>query len=370
MGSNLFDKKKGKDNNINEFENNENIITIEKGKRKAIVIIGIVLLLIGGVGILFLAPSKNEKNSQPLSYKNTYYINADSNYKVYMLPNKTLGKEWLGEKYLYPVKLTDYIEIYFRSNVFLKENIKLSGTYSISAVINGYQTDEESRLNVYEKKFPLKSGRIDKEKRKNVSIKESLSINPKEYKKIIDSAETEIGGSTLNDFHILFEGKYIFDSKEYPFSYKVSINIDDETFYSVTKPKTIIKKGGIGEPINKKTLSNIKSYIPYILFCLIGIVAIVFTLLRTKTKEKSEEELWDLKLNNIIKKYGNRMICLKNMPEFIEKNILKLDDIESMIILSEEIRKPIFYALGVNLLPDKGEFYVFGEKYVYMFKVE
>lgn len=345
-------------------------VEIKKEKRKLVIILGLLLVFISIVGIILsLTDIKNNDSSSKISYKTQYNILTDSSYRVHLKPNSLYNTPWLEEGYLYSAKLSDFAEFNFRSDAILTESANLSGEYSIIAILKGYRSTSDTNIPIYERQYTLKSGKIAKEKMSKASIREKVIVNPAIYKKIAEDAELLLGDNASKDFNLVFSGKYIIDSTEKSFSYKIAVPMEDDAFFSINKPQARSDKGGIGSKSEAKKISAFKNLFPHILLGLLGLLLIAFISLFTVTKVESLENQYKSTIKHLLRKYGNQMICVENLPKNETKEALKIKDIDSLIMLSEEMREPVLYSLDKDGMPESGRFYIFHREYIYFIEI-
>jgi len=349
----------------NEEKNTDKKIAVNKKLKKFLYIFGFILLIVGIViTAIKVMPHEEEKDISLYSYN----ITSDSHYKVYLLNNSVFDKEYLDEGLLYPDILTNFINIDFKSEAILTKQVMLSGEYSISAVIEGYQSGGEEKKKIYEKIYPIDTKTIQAEQTDHMTMTGSVKIKPSEYRQYAEQIEYILGGATAKDFYILFKGKFNLDSEEKEFSYKISVPIGNEKFYEIKKDEPAVDKGDITEKSTEKVHQEIKSYIIYPLIALLGLILLIFV--KFFTKNITGQELWVAKIMNIMHKYGSRMVCVEEIPSQNEKTLLKVKDIIDLLSLSEELREPVLYSIDESGLPKDGKFYILSKEYVYIFNLD
>lgn len=348
----------------NEEKKKDKKIAINKKLKIFLYILGFISLIVGGV-ITAIKSIPHEEDKDVSLY--SYNITTDSHYKVYLLNNSIFDKEYLDEDLLYPDILTDYVHIDFKSEAILTKQLMLSGEYSVSGVIEGYQANGEEKKKIYEKIYPIDTKTIQAEQTDHMTMTGSVKIKSSEYRQYAEQIEYILGGATAKDFYILFKGKFNLDSEEKEFSYKISVPIGNEKFYEIKKDEPAVDKGDITEKSTEKVHQEIKSYIIYPLIALLGLILLIFV--KFFTKNITGQELWVAKIMNIMHKYGSRMVCVEEIPSQNEKTVLKVKDIIDLLSLSEELREPVLYSIDESGLPKDGKFYILSKEYVYIFNL-
>ncbi|MGP1487556.1 MAG: DUF5305 domain-containing protein [Peptoanaerobacter stomatis] len=348
----------------NEEKKKDKKIAINKKLKIFLYILGVISLIVGGV-ITAIKSIPHEEDKDVSLY--SYNITTDSHYKVYLLNNSIFDKEYLDEDLLYPDILTDYVHIDFKSEAILTKQLMLSGEYSVSGVIEGYQANGEEKKKIYEKNYPIDSKKIQAVQTDHMTIDKSVKIKLSEYRLYAEQIEYMLGGTTAKNFYILFKGKFNLDSEEKEFSYKISVPISGEKFYEIKKDETDVNKGDITEKTTEKVSPEIKSYIAYPAVSLLGLILLIF--LKFFTRDIVGQELWVARVSAIMRKYRSRMICVEEIPNLSEKTALKVKDIVDLLSLSEEIREPVLYSIDESGLPEEGKFYILSKEYMYIFSL-
>lgn len=358
----------------NEEENSEDSLDsakvvfplpISAYKKRGAFFLGIFMILVAIIGTIALGlPHKTEKEIALASYK----LTADSTYRVHLIKNTLFPKEWLGENLVYAEKLTDYIEINFISDIVSDNPFKLSGEYTVTAIIEGYESNGDEKRQIYERQYPLAKEKAKPAQNNHLKLEKTLTIKPKAYQKYIEEAETILGGSTSKEMKILFTGKFTIDGQDKPFSYTFPIPIDKTAFYELKKPEATTDQGKLTETKQGWSMAPLSTYLLLLFLLILGIGLILFS--KKYSRVFTPDEAYQAELKQIIRKYGSRMVCLEAIPSTEGKEMLIMKEIESMLALAEELREPIIYCTDEDDLPKGGYFYIFTEAYVYTFQVD
>lgn len=345
---------------------NKNFIKLTKEARIFLYATGLILLA-ASIAALFikLRPHTQTKEMSV----NNYNITTQASYKVHLQKNDIFDGDFLEEGRVYPSAITDTVSIDFNSEIILTNAVNLSGDYTISAVLQGYQAgDGDEKSIIYEKVYPLADGKTDENVTDDVKIDKSLDIDRMTYKKYAQEIEGKLGGETDKDFYVLFSGKYSIDGEEKEFSYKVDIPISNDKFYQVKKDDVSADKGDITETTTVSSKAGFREYVVYILLLIVSAAILAFV--RFFSAEAVGEELKLKKLMQFMRKYGSRMICIDTLPAFGERPLIKIKSIVDIVELSDEIKDPIFYVEGENNLPKDDKIYIFAKQYVYIFEMK
>lgn len=350
----------------NHISSNE--VTQKKGKKpiprtaRAITLLLGSLLLIGGciATYLYSKPVEQEQSKTVTAYK----ISADAKYRVLLQPNTLYKEEALGEDQIYSEKLTDSIEINYQGDVSVTNEANLSGGYSITAVLEGFQERANVRKKIYERRYPVHSEEFKERAAQNIPFEKTIRIRPADHKKFAENAENILGGSTSRELYILMEGKFTIAGEEKSFTHKISMPVSSENFYDITKPEAVLEEGEITESSQAIIRPSLQNYLPSLVTAIIGALLILGILLLTRIPTSEEE--WTLTLKKLMRKYGSRMIRVAAVPQQENAKIVELDDMDSMVALAEELRTPIMYEASETL---DGSFYILGKEYLYVLRL-
>lgn len=81
----------------------------------------------------------------------------------------------------------------------------------------------------------------------------------------------------------------------------------------------------------------------YILIPIVLLVISVIVLVGYLNSTKSKEKIYSSYLKNIIKTYDSILVKTKDIPDFNNKEVVRIDYFEDLVSAQEEVKKPIFY---------------------------
>ena len=100
--------------------------------------------------------------------------------------------------------------------------------------------------------------------------------------------------------------------------------------------------------------------------CLAAGAAVAWYVLR-RTRPQTPEEKYRDSLREILRKYGSRMVNIHQMPPTEGRELLKVEEISQLILLSEELQQPVLYAADFAGLAKDGLFGVLSENRWYLY---
>lgn len=317
---------------------------------------------------IYILPSKTTTVEEA---QYTYKTIADVSYKVKLLPNELFEKDWMEEGGLYSTRLTDSIETRFTADFIGSSPESVLGNYNITGIVEGYQDIKDSKKIIYERKFPIREGKALDNGQGGASVSEVVSVAIEPYKQAAEQAESILGATSARRFYLLFEGNFISDTQygkaEERFSLALQIPIlKQDGFYEISKPGTFSKTGQITSAKKITVAANPVHIVLIVIWGALSLTVILWALFFTR--KPNAEEYYRLKCKELMRKYGSRMIQLKQIDKEWAENTVAVADMDNLVMISEEIHRPICYSLDENGLPKSGILYVpDGEKYYVLY---
>lgn len=328
---------------------------------------GIVLFM----GVLLFASGWRNRSVSEKDILYAYTFNADSAYRVRLHPNDIYEEEWLPEERMYSAALTDYIEVCLRSELRGQGSIdaELGGNYTLTAVLEGFYTKEDVRKQIYEKRFPLREGKMQREADGSAAAEETVNIFPAEYAAQLERIENTLGGSTERSCYLLFSGDCYIDTeterRQEQFSYALPLPLLLESgFYTMEKPETAPESGEISKSGSRMLGPSPARLLGGGLLFALGLGGLLFT--RFFTRLPSEEDAWRLSMKRLLRRYGSRLVFLIEPEEESGKPCCRIQNMDSLLLIAEELRQPVLCSLDERGCPRNGRFSVYGQETCYV----
>ncbi len=193
------------------------------------------------------------------------------------------------------------------------------------------------------------------------------------FKQAADEAESILGGSASRSFYVLFEGTFIVDTEygkaEEPFSLALQIPIPKTAgFYEIENPGEFSKTSTISTSNDRKIGANPLHIILIFVWAMLSLALVAATL--RFTRKPNEAEAYKMQWKEHMRKYGSRMVQLKDFDEAWLASAIEVEDMDNLVMLSEEMHQPICVSLDENGLPKMGVFYVLHADKSYFFRLE
>ncbi|NLK68601.1 MAG: DUF5305 domain-containing protein, partial [Clostridiaceae bacterium] len=125
-----------------------------------------------------------------------------------------------------------------------------------------------------------------------------------------------------------------------------------------SEPKTVEKTIRLEMPPNGNKLT--------IYYSIIGVLVLSFILLLLFSTTAEDINPYVKEINNLFKKYGNRFVALLEDNSIQNLSIYKVNSVDDLVRLSDEIGKPIIYQYNKNPM-DITEFYIIDNTIKYTF---
>ena len=67
-----------------------------------------------------------------------------------------------------------------------------------------------------------------------------------------------------------------------------------------------------------------------------------------KKENDSTKPNFEIEYKKIIKTYYSMLVCINDMPDFNDKTIVKVKTFDDLLIVQEQLQKPIYYIENTN----------------------
>ncbi len=331
--------------------------------RHAIGLVGLIALATGAIGLFRLMQPSEENVETVIS---SYVIQADATYKVAYKANELFKEKLQAEGQVYSAALTEYIEVDYLIETASTAPTDIETQYHITVHLEGFQQRGETKLPIYHQIFPI-AEKAQSDSGSKAVLEETVRIDPQTYRNYAERADQTLGGTAARELYLMLEGKVLIGDKEESFSHAIVLPVRKESFYELTKGEPVNISGDITEVTSAQVTPSIKARIPWAAGAAAGAILLIFVFFFTKNLRGNE--LWRADLRSIMKKYGSRMVFVEELPSTEGKPILRLNEINGMVGLAEEMRKPILYTAEEDGLPTDGRLMLVGDEYVYLLEL-
>lgn len=329
-----------------------------------------LLFLCGSIAAWVLAVSP--KTIEHTQTRYTYSVETNAEYRVHLRPNALYLSEWLPEGQIYSQRLSDFIEMTLYTDVEGSESAKLYGTYELSAVLQGYENQDGTIRNIYDKRYPLQSGEIPQTTGTQAAQTFKISLAMDSYWQTIQQAAQILGTAPTVQLYLLWQGEWTIDTqygqKQQAFTYRLPIRLQQDTLlYEIEKPETQQITGELTETVTEPSVADTGTQIFYAIFGIIGIALMALFVFRTRIPTLQEENTQKLLL--FVWKYRRYIVQLQHLPDFSKYEVLQMTCFSQLLQLARMIHRPIFCSVCPDGMPEKGIFYVSDTDRIYLLQM-
>ncbi|MFZ5351999.1 MAG: DUF5305 family protein [Bacillota bacterium] len=336
---------------------------------KTAIIIVIALLICTDVFLLYKQLSSPGTTEEKIP-KYSYTQKSNVEYKVTLKPNILYEEAELEANKVYLSAYVDSIIANFMCEFKGERQAEISGTYEITAVMEGYVAENDKVKTIWKKDFVLLPQESFSEKGTGISFNKEVPFQLDQYGgfafTVID--ETKVGLQSKLTATMNVKLTAVTDSGVIELTMSPAIVIPlNENFFEIScsKPEEIkealTESKMVAKPVNYRLI-----YAYAAIMVLLGL-SIFAVLMLFKKLEKTTPFVKSL--NKIFKNHGNRMVALYNEIETMNKAAVKVKSIDDLVRIADEIGKPILYRYDEDFT-NITKFYIITENCTYMYDIE
>lgn len=345
------------------------MVLLSRKKKILIRCVLIIAIVAGVIGLAYILAVPKTRNKNITLYQSN--LQPMLNYEVHLVDNDIYNDSIQPENEAYIKKMVDYIKVNFGTNYQVDTEADLKMEYELSAKVIGYSSGTDTRTDYWVKDFPILGKKSVKIHSNGIQKEESFNLNLKEYDDFAVHANnfTEVNLST--ELIVSMIGSIVTDtpkgSMDTPFDINMTIPLNGGDF-SITK--------GDLQPITKKITETKKIIlhpnVKVIAFIIIAIITSIILLVCSFffVREPGESDIVRKEVGKLIKNYGSRMVSMNHKPLKIYNLSYEVRGIKDLIILSDEIHKPIYYISDHDNIIKDNSFYVDDGDDLYLYKVK
>lgn len=309
---------------------------------KIIILIVLLLVFINSIKIIYQGFNA-ERDVNEIKY--IYDIDNSVDYKVLMYPNSFFEESYLEMDKQYTSKLVDGVDIKYKSLLSVSKISNIDYDYTLKLIMygNSNEKNNNSESNLWEKEYILmdKIYNVNNSTSKN-ELEVPIIVNYDYFKNIADQFEKEmrLDIDAYLDVQLLINYRFYVAGDKVEKSQVMNVKIPlSESIFTIDVESPDEKNEIIFIERNSKfDKMTIISGIITLLGSVLGFIALV---LIQKTENKKSE--YSLRLNKILKDYGEVIAETTNLPNFNKQNILEIKEFMDLIDIEEELKIPIIY---------------------------
>lgn len=356
--------------------NDEEIVKTENIKKsKKVYIDYIGRVLISGVAFLVLILSSLLLFYKSFEFQDEKTINyqekGNLNYKVYLKPNKYFDVPYLEQGKLYIASIIKSINIDFNYSFLIENKMNINSNYSIVAKLS--INDSSSKKTFYEKEYTLLEPKTTKyENRNSYNFKETISIDYDYYNALANDFKSTYGVDATSTLTVYLKVNSGLNKQE------ENINRQERSEMSITIPlsqrQLDIQIGNTEINEMNKIVTNSKVVLSNVVFMVIAAVlfilsvATVLKFLELLFMLRTKKSNYDKFIKKTLSEYDRLIVETPTIPNFDDKNIIKIKRFEELLDVRDTLKQPIMYCNVIS--HQKSYFYIKHDDSVYLMIVK
>ncbi len=297
-----------------------------------------------------------------------YEVERKSFYDVSIKPNVFYPESVLPSGYFYPARALDFYEIEFTYTFQGNMDTEIEYDYKVLGdLVGSVENKEGIQKDIWIQNFTfVPEVQIQKKKRNQFQIHEKIQVDYNFYNKLARNYEKTYGILIDSNLKIHMDITYFLSlsSKFQPVDKKqdkIEIIIPLTRTITEAKENYQAKDSYDIDPIRKE---GIEESIAGLCILVIAFLLLSYSVFKRKL---TEEEKYQRKLHNILKKYQDFIIFVSNQPEVSGLRKIELLEFEDLISIAENLQTNILY---YKERKNKNYFYVVVGDYLYQYVLE
>ncbi|MGI6587280.1 MAG: DUF5305 family protein [Peptococcia bacterium] len=343
-------------------------ITIS-AKIRTILIIGVSLCLV--TMLIFLGGTL--KGAEPVENKIAKYQysqKANLDYQVFLKPNLLYEENVLEMGRIYPTNFVDQLQTTMAYEFSGDKKAEIRGNYFVMAKVQGTQKEENKEKTLWSKEFLLVPQKHFHSSEGKVKFKEEVPLTFWAFNQFGEEVQKATGiVSNVNlvvDWQIQVEAKSEEGLIKEEFTPQLVIPLCKKHF-EVGGDLAPEKAGAIEEIVETKVPLNRKRVVFLSLGMMLCLLILLYLLRFVQAVSPS---LWEKQVQQIFKKYGERLVALEKEIPVIRETIIKIKSLDGLVLLADELCKPIYYYRRIIDGKESISFYVFSENKVFIYDLK
>ena len=308
------------------------------------VFILIFVLLLMVFSLWAIVKSVKPKVSSAKELYSYSYVN-DMNYKVYIKQNKFYTQPYMEMNKQYIASLIDHIDVTTKYTFKSDEDLQYTYDLVVVATAKGIFAESDSKVSeVWSKEYQIIPEETKTGTGNTISIEKTVTVDYNRYNSIMTDFRNTFGLSIDAEVDLAF--KIIVTGGLPGQEHTLNENINNILQIPLLKSTIMLKPNF--ENSGRNTIvaddkSSSKTNFPLLIF---GIALLLFALYMfigfarklIKTTKKSE---YVLKLNKILKEYGDIIAESDNLPDLSQYDVVAIKHLQDLIDIEEELHSPI-----------------------------
>jgi len=282
------------------------------------------------------------RNEEIYSYKNTF--NYD--YKVNLMKNPYIEESYLEmkeEAYVTDLIQSIDLSLNYKYDANVETNIEYE--YGVKGFLEATYTKDGEVQKIWEKEYQILENKKETKNADIVDIKETLNLDLRDENKLVKQFEQEMGMNIDAKYVVILEIKTNtnVEGEKVNNKYTSSVNIDlAEKTRKIKKENNKEDKKYISKQVEEQLEFNMVSIIFAIALDILAIVIIRYITNKTSSTNRIRNE-YRQELNRILRLCQDKIVQVNTQYDMKNERIIDVKDFGEIIIISEELFKPILY---------------------------
>lgn len=297
----------------------------------------------------------------------SYSQKAAVDYQVSYRPNILTGSALVGAGETYITKYLNNILTSFKYEFTGERPAKYKGQYNVTATLAGYTIIQEKTVTIWKKDYQLLPETTFDGSDVSFKLNFDLPLTLVPYINFVDTFRNE---TMINsDVSLLVRWNVEFEAETDKGVIKESLTPAliipiGKNYFNITGEPKLEKNGTIEESVTKTLPVNRR----LLYFAGTGLIlllaALIYLIFFTKGWRITDPR--ELKMKEILKKHGERLVALESKAPPMRDPAYPVKTLEDLIKIADELSKPVLYKLTEGQLP---RFYVLDEPKIYTFEL-
>ena len=342
-------------------------ITLTKKTRTVFITVATLGLIVLTTLMVWTCLSAGTEQYTTVKYQ--YVQKANLDYKVLLKPNPLYEQGALGMGQVYPSLFVNYLQPTLTYEFSGDKPADVKGNYSVVATVAGVQVEEKKEKVLWSKDFLLVPKTNFNSSEGKVKLEKELSLSYDVFNQF--AAEVQKVTEIVSNVNLSLKWLIQVEAKNEDGVIKDELTPKlimplGKKYFEVSGDLEPKKTGAIEEvvetqvPINKNRIILLSGGL---LLCLLA-----FFYLGRFVKVVTPG-LWEKQVKQIFKKHGERLVGLEKEILLPREKIIKIKSIDDMVLLGDEMCRPIYYYHRTGVGNEALSFYVLSENKVYMYEL-
>lgn len=324
-------------------------------------------IIVSVAGLIYIVTTPRIKTKELIRY--SFNHSQGVSYEVHIKENELFKVLVQEEGNIYIKNIIDYITVNFNTKLQGSEVADLDLEYVLNAKVKGYSSGNDIRTDYWEKDIPLEEKQTIHIEADNLEEKKSIDIRLKEYDTVARNVNKLTGVNLSTELVVEMIGN-ITASTSYgtlvsPIDLKLNIPLQ-ENLIQMVKVEPEDKTDQIAESISYEVEADVK-YIGLLVIIIVVLMSgIVYALYIIK--EPYPEDMVRNNIKKINKTYGSRMVALDSIPNKTFLHEYQVYSIKDLLVLSEDIKRPIYYVRDAEEIVKEYEYCVDKDGDIYRYR--